>query len=184
MDNTTIIVAVVVLAVLALAIAIALRARRTAKLKNRFGPEYRHAVEETGSRRKAEAELHGREKRVEGFAVQPLRVGERERYSVAWRNIQAEFVDNPKAAVSRADELLGEIMAARGYPVGDFEQRSADLSVDHPVVVQNYRAGHDIALRAARGDAGTEDLRQAMIHYRTLFDELVSEPAQAQAKAS
>lgn len=185
MDTTTIIIAIVVLAVLAVAVGMILRNRRTTKLKDKFGPEYARAVDETGGRRKAEVELRDREKRVEAFAIQPLRVGDRERYGAAWKTVQSEFVDNPKTAVTRADELVAEIMSARGYPVGDFEQRSADLSVDHPVVVQNYRAGHDIALRQARGDAGTEDLRQAMIHYRALFDDLVNEPTPiVHAKAS
>jgi hypothetical protein len=185
MDTNTIIIVVVVLAVLAIAAGVILRTRRTTKLKHRFGPEYERAVEETGGRRRAEAQLHAREKRVEAFELQPLRAGERERYGVAWRDIQAEFVDNPKTAVSRADQLLSEIMAARGYPVGEFEQRAADLSVDHPVVVQNYRAGHDIALRHSKGDVvGTEDLRQAMIHYRALFDDLIEPEPVIHAKAS
>jgi hypothetical protein len=185
MDTTTIIIAVVVLVVLAVGVGVMLRNRRTTKLKEKFGPEYARAVDETGGRRNAEVELRDRERRVEAFAIQPLRVGDRERYGAAWKTVQGEFVDNPKTAVTRADELVAEIMSARGYPVGDFEQRSADLSVDHPVVVQNYRAGHDIALRQARGDAGTEDLRQAMIHYRALFDDLVNEPTPiVRAKAS
>jgi hypothetical protein len=186
MDTTTIIIiAVAGLAGLAVIVSVMLRKRRTTKLKDRFGPEYERAVDESGGRRKAEAELHDREKRVEAFELQPLRVGDRERYGAAWKVVQGEFVDNPKTAVRRADELVTEIMLARGYPMGDFEQRSADLSVDHPIVVQNYRAGHDIALRQTRGDAGTEDLRQAMIHYRTLFDDLVNEPTpMVRAKAS
>jgi hypothetical protein len=184
-NTITIIIVVVGLAVLAVAIAVMLKDRRTTKLRDKFGPEYERAIDEVGGRRQAEAQLHDREKRVEAFAIQPLRVGERERYGASWRKVQADFVDSPKGAVTRADELVAEIMSARGYPVSDFEQRSADLSVDHPVVVQNYRAAHDIAVRHARGEAGTEDLRQAMIHYRALFDDLVSEPAPAaRAKAS
>jgi hypothetical protein len=92
-----------------------------------------------------------------------------------WKDVQARFVDGPARAVADADALLGEVMTARGYPVSDFEQRAGDISVDHPEVVRNYRAGHDIALRHAQGNASTEDLRQAMIHYRSLFDELVNE---------
>jgi hypothetical protein len=176
MDTNTIIIvaAVLVVAVLA-AVFLVMKSRRTSKLRDRFGPEYDRAVGESGGKRKAEAELHEREKRVEKFATKPLRDGERDRFVTEWRKVQGEFVDNPKAAVTHADELLAEVMSARGYPMGDFEQRSADLSVDHPVVVQNYRAGHAIALRHARGEASTEDLRQAMIHYRALFDDLVSE---------
>jgi hypothetical protein len=185
MDSNTIIIVVVTLAVLAAAVFVLMKSRRTSKLRHRFGPEYERAVDETGGKRKAEAELHDREKRVEKFAIKPLRAGERERYVAAWRRVQGEFVDSPKAAVTHADDLLAEVMSARGYPVGDFEQRSADLSVDHPVFVQNYRAAHDIAARHARGEASTEDLRQAMIHYRALFDDLVSEPdAVVSAKAS
>ena len=185
MDTTTIIILVAVLAAVLIALALVMRQRRSANLRDRFGPEYERAVEETGGRRKAEAQLHDREKRVEAFAIRPLGPGEGQRYVHLWRKVQADFVDDPKAAVSRADALLSEIMSARGYPVGDFEQRSADLSVDHPVVVQNYRAAHAIAVRHARGEAGTEDLRQAMIHYRSLFEDLVDEPAPvARAKAS
>ena len=183
--NTIIIIVVVALTVLAVVVTVLIKSRRTSKLRDRFGPEYERAIDESGGRRKAEAELHDREKRVEAFGVKPLRTGERERYGATWRKVQSEFVDDPKAAVTHADELLAEVMSARGYPVGDFEQRSADLSVDHPIVVQNYRAAHDIAVRHARGEASTEDLRQAMIHYRALFDDLVSESdAVVSAKAS
>ena len=185
MDNNTILIAVLGLALIAVVVLLLMRSRHSSKLRSRFGPEYERAVDESGNTRKAEAALHDREKRVKSFAIQPLRTGERERYVAAWRRVQGEFVDNPKFAVTHADELLAEVMAVRGYPVGDFDQRSADLSVDHPVVVQNYRSAHDIAIRHARGEAGTEDLRQAMIHYRALFDDLVSEPAGAvSAKAS
>ena len=183
--NTVIVIVFAALALVAVVVLLLMKSRQTSKLRNRFGPEYERAVDESGDKRIAEAALHDREKRVKSFAIQPLRTGERERYVAAWRRVQGEFVDNPKFAVTHADELLAEVMAARGYPVGDFDQRSADLSVEHPVFVQNYRAAHDIAIRHARGEAGTEDLRQAMIHYRALFDDLVSEPAGAiSAKAS
>jgi hypothetical protein len=102
----------------------------------------------------------------------------------SWHRVQARFVDEPRGAVTEADQLLGDVMSTRGYPVSDFEQRSADMSVDHARVVENYRAAHEIALRHAQGQASTEDLRQAMIHYRTLFDELVNEPEMAGAKAA
>lgn len=154
-----------------------LRSRRTAELKSRFGPEYSRVVEETGGEHKAEALLHKREKRVASFTIEPLSRQEREDFILAWRKIQAQFVDDPHQAVSHADVLLGEVLGARGYPVSDFEQQSADLSVDHPEVVQNYRAAHSIALSHARGEASTEDLRQALIHYRALFDDLVNEPS-------
>lgn len=183
--NTLIVIAIVVVLLIAVAVGLAARKRKSAKLRDRFGPEYERTLEESGDKRKTEAELKDRAKRVAKFEIKPLGPGEHERYVRAWQKIQADFVDNPKTAVMGADDLLAEIMAVRGYPVGDFEQRSADLSVDHPVVVQNYRSARDIAVRHQRGDAGTEDLRQAMIHYRALFDELVGEPSPApRAKAS
>lgn len=183
--STTLIIIIVVAGIAVLAIAVAAyfywQYNQSKHLQSRFGPEYRRTVEEIGDRRQAEAALHKREARVQKFDIRALTPEERARYTAAWRKTQAEFVDDPKNAVSRADELLGAVMSARGYPVSDFEQRSADLSVDYPSVVQNYRAGHDIALRHRRGEANTEDLRQAMIHYRALFDELTAEPARAKA---
>ena len=158
--------------------------RRTQQLQSRFGPEYQHLVKEVGGARKAEAQLAERAQRVDKFNIRPLLPGDRERFLADWHLVQAEFVDDPKGAVSHADSLLGDVMAARGYPVSDFDQRSADLSVDHPVVVQNYRSAHDIAVRHARGQAGTEDLRQAMIHYRALFDELANEQPSISTTAS
>jgi hypothetical protein len=109
---------------------------------------------------------------------------DRDRYVASWRKVQAQFVDDPKSSVTQADQLLGEVMSTRGYSVSDFEQRAADISVNHPLVVENYRAAHEIAVRHARGQASTEDLRQAMIHYRTLFDELAGEPEMVRAKAA
>ena len=151
--------------------------RRTDQLKSKYGPEYARVVEQEGSPRKAEEALRDREKRVSAFKITPLPPERRRDFVDSWRKVQAQFVDDPQGAVTHADVLLGQVMEERGYPVTDFDQRSADLSVDHPDVVQNYRAAHDIALRHARGEAGTEDLRQAMIHYRALFDDLVNEPA-------
>ncbi|HEX3431326.1 MAG TPA: hypothetical protein VHT03_10600 [Rhizomicrobium sp.] len=172
---------VVILVIAAIAAFFYWESRRSKRLQSRFGPEYERTVAEAGNRREAEARLHKLETRVEKFQIRPIAPEERARYLTSWRRVQADFVDNPNEAVSRADELLGAVMSARGYPVSDFEQRSADLSVDHPMVVQNYRAGHDIALRHQRGEADTEALRQAMIHYRALFDELTAEPARAKA---
>lgn len=176
MDNQTIllIVAVVVVAVVIGAVFYA-RSRRSSHLRSRFGPQYDRAVEESGGRGKAEADLHKLEKRVSKFDIRPLSTTERDRFVSSWRDIQANFVDNPETAVTRADQLLGEVMQKRGYPVGDFEQQAADLSVDHPVVVENYRAAHEIAVRHGQGQSTTEDLRQAMIHFRTLFDDLASD---------
>jgi hypothetical protein len=158
--------------------------RKTARLRTRFGPEYARVVQESGSRRQGEAGLQEREKRVEGFKIRPLAPSDRDLYIASWGRVQGQFVDDPKTSVSRADQLLGDVMSARGYSVSEFEQRSADISVDHPLVVENYRAAHEIAVRDAAGQASTEDLRQAMIHYRTLFDELVGEPELARAKAA
>ena len=177
MDPTLIIV-VVVIAGLALIVAAVwlLQKRRSDQLRSQFGPEYERTVKETGGRRKAEASLLGREKRVKALSIKPLSLEERDRYVALWAEVQTEFVDDPAGAITRADGMLGEVMSARGYPVRDFDQVAEDLSVDHAVVVQHYRAAHDVALRQERGEADTEDLRRAMLHYRELFDELVGEP--------
>jgi len=179
-----VVIGVILIGVVGIAAAMFLGKRKTERLRTRFGPEYARAVEESGGRRKAEVGLEQREKRVEGFAIRPLAASDRERYLVSWRKVQAEFVDDPKKSVTLAEQLLGDVMSTRGYSVSEFEQRSADISVDHPLVVQNYRAAHEIATRHASGQATTEDLRQAMIHYRTLFDDLVGEPEMARAKAA
>jgi hypothetical protein len=155
------------------------RRRRTEHLRDRFGPEYERTVESKGDRAKAEADLAEREKRVSKLDIRPLSPAERREFIARWTEVQARFVDDPPRAVAFADALLGEVMKARGYPVSDFEQRVGDISVDHPVVVEHYRKAHDIAEREARGDAGTEELRQAMIHYRALFDNLVGAEAAA-----
>jgi len=179
------IAAFVVFVVVGIAVFLSLRKRRTAKLRTRFGDaEYARAVEKSGNRRNAEAGLEGRAQRVGGLQVRPLAAGERARFEESWRGVQARFVDGPAGAVSEADQLLGDLMATRGYPTGNFEQRAADLSVDHPLVLENYRAAHEIALQQMRGQANTEDLRQAMVHYRTLFDELTGEPSTLAAKAA
>jgi len=154
-----------------------LRRRRSQRLRAQFGPEYNRTVAEVGGRAKAEARLTELTQRVHKFDIRPLNPAERTRYIEEWGRVQAHFVDAPAGAVAEADQLLGDVMATCGYPVGDFEQRAADISVDHPVVTQNYRAAHEIALRQAGGHASTEELRRAMIHYRTLFDELVNMPS-------
>lgn len=161
------------------------RNRRTERLRTQFGgAEYARAVEKGGTRRHGEAGLEQRAQRVEAFHVRPLSASDRERFVESWRGVQARFVDGPAGAVTEADRLLGDVMSTRGYPVSDFEQRAADISVDHPMVLENYRTAHEIALRQTRGQASTEDLRQAMVHYRTLFDELVNEPEVLVAKAA
>lgn len=168
-------VAVVVVLVIAIAIALYVRQRKntTAKLRDRFGPEYERAVQQHGSERKAEAKLADRETRVEMLKIRDLDPMERERFLTQWQAAQSRFVDYPKGAVTEADELVCSLMQTRGYPVVDFDQRAADISVDHPRVVENYRSAHAIALRLGRGEASTEELRTAMVHYRSLFDELV-----------
>jgi hypothetical protein len=184
--STTEIVLIAALAVVLAAVITAFvlqRKRRTERLRTQFGSaEYARAMDQGGDRRKAEAALEERAQRVEAFHVRPLTAGDRERFVESWRGVQARFVDAPAGAVSEADHLLGDVMSTRGYPVADFEQRAADISVDHPVVLQNYRTAHEIALRQGGGKAATEDLRQAMVHYRTLFEELVHEPAIPLAK--
>lgn len=147
--------------------------RRTQNLQEQFGPEYKRAVEQYGDQRKAEAELAAREERVSKLELRALAPGEQSRFAEAWTKTQARFVDEPSQAVRDADGLVKEVMRARGYPVGDFEQRAADVSVDHPDVVTNYRAAHDIAARNNSGNATTEDLRQALVHYRSLFKDLL-----------
>ena len=171
------IIALVVILVAGIATLVLLRKHRTAGLRTKFGgAEYARAVKESGSRRHGEAGLDKRTERVESLHVRPLAPGDRARFEESWRRIQARFVDGPASAVTEADQLLRDVMSTRGYPVSDFEQRAADISVDHPLVLENYRTAHEIALRQTKGQASTEDLRQAMIHYRTLFEELVTEP--------
>ncbi|MGB7434636.1 MAG: hypothetical protein WBR26_11930 [Candidatus Acidiferrum sp.] len=180
-----VIIAVVVLLVIGIAILFSVRKRKTERLRTQFGgAEYNRAVKEGGSRQKAEAVLDKRADRVESFHIQPLGPGNRARFVESWRGVQARFVDGPGGAVAEADQLLRDVMSTRGYPVSDFEQRSADISVDHPLVLEHYRSGHEIAVRQTQGQASTEDLRQAMIHYRTLFEELVGEPELARTKTA
>ena len=175
-----IVVAVAVIAAGGIAIWFFTRSRRTDKLRNQFGgAEYTRAVKEGGGRREAEAVLAQRAERVEALHIRPLAPGDRARFVESWGRVQARFVDGPGGAIADADQLLGDVMSTRGYPVSDFEQREADISVGHPLVLENYRAAHQSALRQTRGQASTEDLRQAMIHYRTLFEELVGEPEAA-----
>ena len=173
--------AILIMALLAL---VYFRKRRstTADLRQKFGPEYERAVREHGSERKAEAKLADREKRVEQLTIRDLDPMERERFSKQWTSVQSRFVDSPKGAVAEADDLVSSLMKTLGYPVSDFDQRAADISVDHPRVVENYRSAHAIALHVGKNEASTEDLRTAMIHYRTLFEDLVREPIIVQRK--
>jgi hypothetical protein len=158
------------------------RKRKSERLRTQFGgSEYARTVKDTGNQRNAEAALQERSERVEHLQIRALAPGDRSRFVEAWARVQAEFVDTPGTAVAEADRLLVDVMSVRGYPATDFEQRAADISVNHPGVVENYRAAHQVVLRQSQGQASTEDLRRAMIHYRTLFEELVLDPAKAVA---
>lgn len=172
-------VAVGALVVVALVIWQAMKQRRTRELQGRFGPEYDRTLDAAESQREAEAELSARADRRDELEIRPLTTAARERYLVEWQRVQAKFVDDPDGAVRDADMTIQSVMADRGYPVDDFEQRAADVSVDHPQVVENYRLGHRLARASALGDGTTEDLRQAMQHYRLLFEELVEDTAAA-----
>jgi hypothetical protein len=158
------------------------RRSTTADLRQRFGPEYERAVREHGSERKAEAKLADREKRVEKLNIRDLDPMEHERFVKRWESVQARFVDSPKGAVTEADDLVSSLMKTRGYPVAAFDQRAADISVDHPQVMENYRSAHEIALRVGRDEATTEELRTAIVHYRSLFEELVQVPTTVERK--
>jgi hypothetical protein len=171
-DPKIIAIVVVILAVVVVA-ALVMAQRRRAALRQRFGPEYDRAVKERGSERAAQTLLQEREKRVQKFRIRDLDAAERLQHEERWRKVQSRFVDDPRGAVTDADESVGALMSALGYPMSDFDQRAADLSVDHPRVVENYRAAHDIAVRHRQGKASTEDLRRAMIHYRSLFEDLL-----------
>jgi FtsZ-interacting cell division protein ZipA len=177
-----VIAAVVVIAIVSFLLA---RKRRSQQLRERFGPEYDRVVKKEGEVRRAEGVLEIRAKRREKFAIRPLSEETRADFAERWRIVQSHFVDDPKASVSEVDHLVNELMETRGYPMADFDQRAADISVDHPVVVENYRAAHDTALRHGRGQAGTEDLRKAMVHYRSLFEELLGDayPQRKEARA-
>ena len=167
--------AVLLLAVIGVVILV-VRAHRKAQsehLQKRFGPEYSRVVKTVGDRDKAEAELKAREARVERLKLVPLSESEASRFAQEWTLLQSNFVDNPTGIVGEADRLVRELMTKRGYPMGDFERRAADISVHHPAVVDNYRAAQAIALRAARGETSTEDLRKAVVHYRALFEDLL-----------
>ena len=174
MTTTTLWILVAIAAVIIIGLVwMALSRRRSQQLRQRFGPEYDQTLRSEGNVRKAEAVLDARARRVEKLHIRPLAPADATRFDTAWRAVQARFVDDPKGAVTEADRLVGEVMAARGYPLGDFEQQVADISVDHADVVMNYRAAREIALQHARGEATTEDLRQAMVHYRALFNDLL-----------
>ena len=177
--NSSSIIAIAVFFGLAVLVAViafvwmAVRNRRTTQLKSRFGPEYRRIAHAEGDAAQAESILLAREKRVKKLDIKPLTDAQRTEFADMWEHAQSEFVDDPVAAVNHADVLVQEVMSVRGYPVADFEQRVADVSVDHPAVVQNYRLAHDIAERNDTEGVGMEKLREAMLHYRALFADLL-----------
>ncbi len=172
--HSSVIAVVITLVIVAIALCwMLIRKRRSEHLRKRFGPEYDRVAQEHRNQRRAEAVLETREKRVERLHIHPLTQKDRDHFVQAWLADQARFVDDPKGAVTEADRLVADVMRARGYPVSEFEQRVEDISVDHPHVIENYRAAAGIAERHRRGEATTEDLRQAMVYYRQLFDDLL-----------
>ena len=182
MSTTALVIIVLVAMAVAVGIFLYLRRRRSELLRKDFGPEYNRTLDQLGDQRKAEAELAARKERVHKLEIRGLTDDERSQFADSWRRTQSLFVDEPSRAVGDADGLVKEVMQARGYPVGDFERRAADVSVDHPKVVTNYRAAHDIAARNKSGKATTEDLRQAMMYYRSLFEELLETAQPTTAK--
>jgi hypothetical protein len=171
------IIAVIAIVAIAAAGLMMWKLRHTRELRTRFGPEYDHLLTQRGNARRVEQELDSRAKRVEKLHLRPLTKEESERFAAEWQTAQARFVDDPRGAVARADALVRRTMELRGYPMGDFDERVADLSVDHAPVVDHYRTAHDIAERDAHGTASTEDLRLAMQHYRALFEDLMQQRA-------
>ena len=177
MDQRTAVVFVgIALALLAgIAAWLYMRHRKSKLLRDRFGPEYERVVRQEGNIRRGEGVLEFREKKRENLRIHPLSAAARTDFSNRWLDVQAQFVDDPEGSVARADSLVSEVMAARGYPVADFAERADIISVDHPTVVENYRAAHAIAVSRARGQTTTENLRTAMVHYRSLFEELLND---------
>lgn len=174
-NQLLILIAVIAIVVLVPIVFPVTRKRRSRKLRERFGPEYERVVRREGDVGKAEGVLEFREKRRDKLKIRPLSATDKSSFENQWNEVQRRFVDDPGGAVASADSLITDLMQSRGYPMGDFDQRAADISVDYPVVVENYRAAHEIALRHSRGQASTEDLRKAIVHYKTLFQELVRE---------
>lgn len=174
-----IVIVVLFLVVAALAVLWMMGRRRSGALREQFGPEYERTIEEAGSRRRAEADLRERQKRVDELDIVEVPPEEADSFAREWTRVQAEFVDHPAEAIGEADQLVTRVMERRGYPVADFETRAADVSVSHPEVVSEYRDARAIAVQNADGGASTEELRQAMLHYRALFSELLGKTAAA-----
>jgi len=168
-----ILIAIVILVALGAIAYTRMRKGNTFQLRKRFGPEYDRALVEHGSERKAEAELAVRQSRVEKFTLRDLSSAQRDRFMTDWRSVEARFIDHPKGAVTEADELVSALLQARGYPVSGFEQSAEDVSVNYPRIIEYYRSAHAIAVRPGKAEASTEELRAAMLDYRTLFDDLV-----------
>lgn len=177
-----IVLAIVVIVLIAAAVI--MRRRNSERLRTRFGPEYERSVREKGSAVRAEAELKQRMERVSRMAIRPLPESARQRYWERWLGVQRAFVDDPRFAVAAADDLITDVMAARGYPIKTFEQLAADVSVDHAQVVSDYRAAHEIAQHNRTGEVSTEELRKAITYYRSLFEELLETRAPARKEVA
>ncbi|GIE29147.1 hypothetical protein Ait01nite_021920 [Actinoplanes italicus] len=175
MSPTATIVLIVVLLLVVAAVVIGVQLGRRRRLRQTFGPEYDRVVADTGNRTEAEKELLERTKRHARLELKPLSAESRTRYAAAWEEVQIRFVDDPGEAVSTADELVTRLIAERGYPTGDYNEQLADLSVEHAATLEHYRSAHDISRRSREGAAETEDLRQALVHYRALFADLLGE---------
>ncbi len=183
MSTPVLIAIIVAAAVVCLALLYFGFRMQSKRLQDRFGPEYERSVSELG-RSKDETELQRREKRVSRMQIRSLSESDRSRFASAWRSVQAGFVDDPGGSLTQADRLLTEVMAARGYSVGDFDECAANISVNHAVAVTDYREAHDIAVRRERGEAGTEDIRRALVQYRTLLEDLLAAPAIERARSA
>ena len=184
MDNTLIVILVVVALLVIGLVVLNMRKQHSDKLKNQFGDEYDRTVENADSRHAGEQALDERLDRVSQYDIRPLTSAQRDRYAATWTDVQSEFVDHPDNAMRRAHTLIDDVMRDKGYPIDDFDRQYEDLSVNHPVVVKEYRAGHDVITRHEAGDATTEEMRRGMIHYRTLFDELMRDVQEAAQRAT
>lgn len=181
-DTTQLVLVAVIFLIIGVVVAMALmRVQRTKRLKERFGPEYERAIKEMGDKRQAEDELDARLAHVNTLKIRPLTVEEVSHYGPEWQKTQTEFVDEPLSALQKADRLIGDVMKVRGYPVEDFEQRAADISVDYPELVTDYRGLHLIAIKEKDEEVSTEEMRQAMVHGRALFDNLIAQEQNAEA---
>jgi ribosomal protein L13E len=183
MSPIAVIILIIVILVVIAAIIFGIQASRRKKLQNTFGPEYDRVVADTGSRSDAEKELRERERRHAELELKPLSPESQARYSAAWEEVQIQFVDSPEQATAAADDLVTRLIAERGYPTGDYDDQLANLSVEHARTLGHYRDAHEISRRSQRGEASTEDLRQALVHYRALFSDLLgTDPAKTETR--